>query len=281
MRDGRLVDTHVHVWDRTVLLYPWLDSEPELGRPALPAGIDRGAGADAMLHVQADCEPGQALAEIVWVRSLDWPELSGIIAFADLERRDGRESLASLADERLVVGVRQILRGMSASRLSRLAPAFADLHSAALTFDATVERGQLRELAALHARSDATTVVLDHLGDPPLAAEWSSPEAAQWRDGIRAVAACPSAVLKVSGLGAASREGERWQHTSRFVRHAFEAFGPERTVLGSDWPVTAPVSSPGIPWHRVLETELAGDPAAVEQVRSGTAIRTYGKEDIR
>ena len=82
-----VIDSHIHIWEPTVLSYPWLDSEPDLRRPFLPADLRRGGGAGEWVMVQAEGqghEPGHDLAELDWIASLaaSEPALRGMIVRA-------------------------------------------------------------------------------------------------------------------------------------------------------------------------------------------------------
>ena len=82
--DGaRLIDSHVHIWDPTVLEYSWLDGE--LDRPYLPAEYQAAApAATGVIFVEAGAA-GKA-DEVAWAESLGWPELLGVVAHAPLEQ---------------------------------------------------------------------------------------------------------------------------------------------------------------------------------------------------
>ena len=83
-------------------------------------------------------------------------------------------------------------------------------------------------------------VVLDHLGKPPVDEGIASDAGARWRDGIRSLAALPGLHVKLSGLPAESADAAAYDaHVDDFIRFGLEAFGPERSMLGSDWPVSA------------------------------------------
>lgn len=272
----RLVDTHVHVWDLGHLRYPWLQGVPRLNIRVLPADIDRTGAADAMVFVQAECVREQAEAEVAWVAALEWPELVGIVAHADIEAPDASEQLHRLAATRLVVGVRRILQGEASGRLRRpdLVAGLRAVGKAGLVFDATVRADQLGELVQLHNAASETVVVLDHLGNPPTESPWSSAPAVAWRAGIHAVAANPLAILKVSGLTAEARTPGAWGATRAYVAEAIDAFGVDRVMLGSDFPVSARGDAGTVAWWEVLDDLGLGEDEQAA-VRSGTASTVY------
>jgi L-fuconolactonase len=127
------------------------------------------------------------------------------------------------------------------------------------------------------------TIVLDHLGKPPLtnafagvlAGGGEDPGLDRWRREFRALAELPNTVAKVSGLHLPGLE-----YTAEALRplwdEAVAAFGPERLMIGMDWPV----STLGAPYSRTLEVllELAADLDMADRhaFLEGTAARTYG-----
>ncbi|MHC6222646.1 amidohydrolase family protein [Arthrobacter sp. MMS24-S77] len=116
------------------------------------------------------------------------------------------------------------------------------------------------------------TIVLDHLGKPPLA---DAAAMALWRADFRALAELPNTVAKVSGLHLPGIP-----YTAEALRplwdEAMDAFGPERLMIGGDWPV----STLGAPYGRTMDVlvELAGELTSAERQEflEGTAVRTYG-----
>ena len=76
--------------------------------------------------------------------------------------------------------------------------------------------------------------VLDHLGNPPLGA----PELVLWERSFRALAAHPNTSAKLSGVAAAFGRPDWTLDMCRgAIEIALDAFGPERLMYGSDWPV--------------------------------------------
>jgi L-fuconolactonase len=145
------------------------------------------------------------------------------------------------------------------------------------------ERGLLLELPAvfpdhlgdvpeLAQRYPALTLVVDHLAKPPLGTE----RMAAWRVELEAASASPNVVAKVSGLNTMLRRPD-WDagDLEPAVRAAFDAFGPERLLFGSDWPVAL---LNGTYEHVVRETmrairSVAGNDAGA--ILGGNAKRLY------
>ena len=280
-----LIDTHVHVWDPRLRTYAWLAGTP-LDRPMIPPEVDRADGATTgRIFVQADAAAAGAVAEARWVADCAWPELVGIVAGADLTARPDEieTQLSSLIQIPRVVGVRHLLQDLPTEQLPRFAPGLGALASRHLRFDACVRHGQLPALVSLLERVPEVTVVLDHLGTPPVDAGIASPAGLRWAAAITALAERPSTVVKVSGLTAESADREAFdRHADDFIAHAVDAVGADRCVLGRDWPVSARFGVGGRFAIWVDRVRRVVGEGAWPMVAAATARRVYlGEEDAR
>lgn len=201
------------------------------------------------MFVQADCAEEQYLDEISWVTSLAAQVgVRGIVAGARLDRgAETVEYLDAVSERSLVVGVRHLLQGEADgfAGTSAFRAGAEALIERNLTFDACVRsEAQLRDVHALATEMPALRIVLDHLGKPAVgvASEPLLPTA-QWSDAIDALAAHPQVFCKLSGLPAEA--GGSWSPAQMepFFDVALEAFGPDRLMVGSDWPVSAVTAS--------------------------------------
>ena len=265
-----LIDAHVHVWDPGRLRYPWLDGLPELRRPQLPV---RGGSLPMAVFVQADCLDEQAFDEVRWVESLQWPELAAIVAYAPVHQGErAGEHLARLrAEHPSVRGVRRLFQDEGAGFIVS-APVVAGLRETAragLVFDATVRAVQLMDLARVHDAVPELTLVVSHLGNPPLEAGLRSSEGTRWRRGLRAVAAHPGAAVKLSGAAAAGRG-------TPFVLAALEIFAPDRVMAGSDSPLSVPPDADEYRrWAAGAGAGLGLADDELDSVRHGCAAAVY------
>jgi L-fuconolactonase len=148
-----------------------------------------------------------------------------------------------------------------------------ELAGLGLTFDACVTHEQLTPVTALATRCPDVTFVLDHLGKPDVAGQRLDP----WRADLAALAEEPNVVCKLSGL-TTEADHDAWtpEDLRPYLEHALACFGPERCVVGSDWPVaTLATSYEG--WFEVLLDFLAElEQPEREAVLAGNASRVYG-----
>lgn len=282
----QLVDSHVHIWDPTVLDYPWLADASGLNRPFLPWHLPHtSANTRAAVFVQADCSDDQALKEVDWVSGLrtDWPLLAGIVAIAPISKGDTVEQdLGELLERPLVRGVRQLLQNREESFIlhpSTLAGA-RQVAAAGLVFDACIHAGQLGALVTFARFVPDLPIVLDHMGKPPIA----SGEFTAWRRRMQELARCGNIVVKISGAGAEADPNKPLESQALpFIQETLRLFGGERCMFGSDFPVSLVGPAGYQDWMSIVEKAMAG---ASDAERAGVMHRTAARvyqlgEDLR
>lgn len=115
--------------------------------------------------------------------------------------------------------------------------------------------------------------MLDHAGKPPVARRATHP----WVGGLRALAALPNTVCKLSGL-VTEADPLSWtvEDLRPYADTVIEAFGPTRLMYGSDWPVCRLAAGYADVLATARElTDGLGD-ADRQSVLAGTAQRVYG-----
>lgn len=263
-REPTLIDSHAHAWDATALIYPWLALAPQLPRTADAARLADEIGADGYIFVEAGADRGFGVKEAVRASRSDWPGLRGVVAAVDLLAADLEATLSALRLLPLVVGVRHNLQGEAAGALvdSRWRRGLEIVAAHGLTFDACVRRGQLGELAAMVGAVPNLDVALDHMGGPPVSEGLASQEGREWVDRIRRLAELPSVHVKLSGLPAIAADGASLRaHGPELVRAAVDSFGADRSMIGSDWPVSTTLGAGAsfADWKALVRSALTSD----------------------
>jgi L-fuconolactonase len=281
---GRVIDAHIHLWDPTALAYPWLDSEPDLRRPFLPADLQGSGGAGDWVMVQAEArhEPGADLAELEWVAGLaaSEPSLRGMVVWAPVEiGRAVSDLLEQIAANPLAVGIRRLIQDQPAGFAQR--PSFVAgvraVGEIGLPFDICVRAAERGDVAALVDACPDVSFVLDHLGKPDIAGgEWQP-----WREQVVELARRPNVVCKLSGLTSEAGPAWRADDVRPYLELALEAFGASRCMFGSDWPV-ATLTTPYTRWRDLVFAVVAGcSDAEIDDVFAGTAQRVYALSEGR
>ncbi|MFB8774680.1 amidohydrolase family protein [Streptomyces broussonetiae] len=277
-----VVDAHHHVWDLSVRDQPWLAA------PGLAALRRAFTVADLAPSARAAGVGRSVLVQTVTVPE-ETPELlalaaghglvAGVVGWADLTRPDLADELARLGElpgGRFLTGIRhQVQDEPDPEWLLRpdVRRGLTAVAAAGLRYDLVVRPGQLPACARAAAAHPGLTFVLDHLGKPPVAHGRIEP----WRTALRALAALPNTVGKLSGLLTEAAPGSwRVADLRPYSEAALDAFGPDRLMFGSDWPVCTLRASYGevLDVTRELLAGLSeGERAAV---LAGTATRVYG-----
>ena len=276
------IDAHQHFWRYDPAQYGWIDDTmAALRRDHLPAEAQREmarAGVDACVAVQAR----QTLEETRWLLALAdaHPFIAGVVGWIDLQSPDARAQLEQFAPHPRLVGVRHIVQSEPDDRFM-LRPAFcaglALLEEFRLAYDILVYSRHLPVAAELADRFPNQRFVLDHLGKPDIRAGAID----GWARDVRQLARRPNVWAKLSGL-VTEADWTRW--TAAVLRPyldvAFDCFGAERLMIGSDWPVCTVAGDYGRTMSVV--TDYVGDRPAHERdaVLGGTARRFWNLQPV-
>ena len=271
-----ITDAHLHFWDPGHIEYFWL--KPEQADLYRRFGLEeleparQAAGVPAGVFVQASHDP----RELAWVLGeLDrFPWVQGMVSWLDLTAPDlERQARSALRDPRFK-GVRHLTHDIpDAGWLARdeVGRGLEVLETLGLSLDLVLRPDQLRLAAGVVARRPGLTVVLDHLGNPPL----ETGDLSAWAHDLTALAALPNVTAKVSGLLTHLAPGQDHRLLREAVQLAFRQFGPDRLMYGGDWPVATRAAG----YRETLETLKSVlpplDPEAERAFWSGTAGRVY------
>jgi L-fuconolactonase len=242
------IDAHQHFWRYRAEDYPWIgtgmdalaqDQLPEALQPLLQA-----AGLQASIAVQARGSRAETDFLLTLARQTDW--IAGVVGWVNLAAPDLADQLAQWQDGGKLVGVRHQVQDEAAVASFLAQPGFnrgmALLQSQHYVYEVLVYQHQLAETQAFCRQHDQHWLVLDHLGKPALRDFADANTASRWKKELQALAQLPHVACKLSGL---VTEAD-WQHglQTRDIAHirtclniALEAFGPQRLMFGSDWPV--------------------------------------------
>jgi L-fuconolactonase len=270
------IDSHQHFWRLDRGDYGWLT--PALGpiyRDYLPLDLEpqlARAGVDSTVLVQA----APSVAETLYMLELanTHPFIAGVVGWVDFESPVAAESIATLAADSKLVGLRPMIQDIPdvAWMLKPgLAPAIEAMIDNDLVFDALVLPKHLPVLLDFAELYPELRLVVDHGAKPQI----RDGDIAEWRHDIHSVAAGTNAVCKLSGLVTEAGSANPAQ-LAPSVDHLLEVFGAGRLMWGSDWPVCELVCSYE-EWYQASEMLLVRlDAAARGQIYSETARNTYG-----
>ncbi|MCZ8260646.1 MAG: amidohydrolase family protein [Beijerinckiaceae bacterium] len=270
------IDAHQHYWALERGDYGWLtpalaaihrDFGPADLAPMLAAGrIDR------TILVQA--APTDAETRYLLDLAARHASISGVVGWADFDAADAPERITALAADPLLVSLRPMIHDIPDPDwmlAPSILPALRAMVSQGLVFDALVRPPHLSRLLVLADRMPDLAIVVDHAAKPQIRERIHEP----WSSDLAALARRPNVVLKLSGLLTEAASGDGMYHLYPFIRTILEAFGPERILFGSDWPVLE-LAGTYANWLDIVERTIAGLSAEAQAaIMGGNAARIY------
>ena len=271
------IDAHQHFWRFDPARDAWITEEMSVLRhdflPDDLAPLLAERGIDGTIAVQAD----QSEAETEFLLGLadDHPFIRGVVGWLDLTADDLTRRLEGFAVFERLRGLRHIAQAEADDFLARedVVRGIGRLREFRLTYDILVYAHQLPAARALVERLPDQPFVVDHCAKPRI----RDGEIEPWAAHMRELARRPNVWCKVSGL-VTEADWSRWRpdDVRPYLDVVFEAFGPDRLMFGSDWPVCLLAGS------HARVTELIERYA--EQLTAGerdalfgdTAVRFYG-----
>ena len=272
------IDAHQHFWLYNSLEYAWIDNSMAiLRRNFLPndlAGELKSAGFDGSIAVQAR----QSLEETRWLLELAGKSASivGVVGWIDLQAPDVRSQLKPLVHNPKLVGVRHIVQSEPDEGFL-LRPDFlrgiSILEEFDLAYDLLIYTRHLPVAIEFVQKFPRQRFVVDHLAKPPI----KGGKLDSWAQGFRDLAKFPNVHCKVSGLVTeADWQGWTPDQIRPCLDAAFESFGPERLMIGSDWPVCLVAASYTTVIQLARDYIAARSPQSLSAVLGGNAARFYG-----
>lgn len=271
------IDAHHHLWHPARGDYGWMDpDDPVLARPYGPADLApqlEASGIARTVLVQA----APTLEETHYMLGLAdaVPWIAGVVGWVDFEDPSQRGALERLAAHPKLRALRPMIQDLPDDDWmlrADVAWAFEALTGAGLRLDALGFPRHLPRFAALMERHPDMAVVIDHGMKPHIATGEGFED---WALGMRRLAGL-GAFVKLSGLATEAAPGWGVEDLRPYADHLLEAFGPERVMWGSDWPVCRLRAEHG-EWVAASEALLAGLPEeARARVWGGTAAAFYG-----
>lgn len=273
----KIIDSHVHFWDPNNLSYDWVKGNETLDRSYLPTDYKAANGehtVEGIVFVQAGADDAQNVAEVEWVESLDAP-VQAIVAHANLENEDGLQAtLETLAAHPLVKGIRRNYQSEAdgfAGQASFI-KGIKSLKDYDLSFDICIKSHQLDETIELVRQIPDVPFILDHIAKPNIAGG----EFEQWATRLKTLAEFDNIGCKISGV-ITEADHVNWtqEQIKPYILTTIEAFGIDRVMFGSDWPVVNLAGS-FTGWVETLENAI-GDLSEDERQKllMDNAMRAY------
>lgn len=275
------IDSHHHFWNYSPEAYGWIENDmsllkrdfgPENLKPLLEE-----FGIEGVISVQARTDVVENAFLLDYAKTHDF--VRGVVGWFDLTKADVADRIARFAENPKAVGVREVLQGIE-DRDYCLREDFnrgvSVLHDFGLVYDILIVGEQLPAVIKFVDKHPAQTFVLDHIAKPVIGSAGVDPV---WEQGIRSLAEREQVFCKVSGMVTEVVSGlDDW--TPDLLRPWFDvvldAFGPNRLMFGSDWPVCL-LRGEYADWVQCVDFWIK-DLNQDEQraIRGETAARAYG-----
>jgi len=271
------IDAHQHFWIYRAAEYDWIDeSMVPLRRDFLPGHL-RPELHQSGFHGSIAVQARHSLEETRWLLELAEadPSIMGVVGWVDLRSPDVHSQLEAFSRHSKLVGVRHIVQSEPNDRFlleEDFLRGISLLERFDLTYDILIYPRHLPVAAEFVGKFPRQRFVLDHLAKPFI----KTGEIAAWATGMQRLAECPNVFCKLSGL-VTEADWKSWkpEQITPYISVAFEAFGPERLMTGSDWPVCLVAGTYG----RVMEmvkTYLAQYSSEIqESILGGNAQRFW------
>lgn len=272
-----MIDAHQHYWHPARGDYGWMaPDDPVLARPFAPtdlAPLLGEAGVARTVLVQA----APTVAETHYMLGIAdaEPSVAAVVGWVDFEEPADRAALERLAGHPKLRGVRPMIQDIADDDwMGRkdVQWGFAALADLGLRLDALGFPRHLPRFERLMDRHPDLPVVIDHGMKPRVA---SSEGFEDWAAGMTRLAK-RGAFCKLSGLVTEAVEDWEVEDLRPYAEHILDAFGPERVMWGSDWPVCLRRASYA-DWLRTARDLTVGlDEAERARLFGGTAAAFYG-----
>ena len=234
------IDSHQHFWKYDPVRDAWITYDMRaIQRDFLPdhlSPILQENGIDGCIAVQADQSEDETDYLLDLAKAHDF--IKGVVGWIDLRHPDVEERLKHYKKYPKLKGFRHVLQGEH-DRALMLKPSFkrgiALLESYGYTYDILIYPDQLGYTREFVAHFPNQPFVLDHIAKPHIKDRYITEE---WKAAIRAVAAHENLYCKISGM-VTEADWAHWkpEHFRVYLDTIVEAFGTQRIMYGSDWPV--------------------------------------------
>lgn len=272
------IDAHQHFWQFDPVRDSWITWEMQaIRRDFLPDHLHpllEEGGIDGTVLVQADQSETENEFLLGLADAYDF--IKGVVGWVDLRHPEVEGRLSHYKTFPKMKGFRHVLQGEN-DRALMLNPNFkrgiGALASYGYTYDILIYPDQLGYSRELVAAFPDQPFVIDHIAKPHIKDRYITEE---WRSAIHAVAAYPNVFCKISGM-VTEADWHHWkpEHLRVYIDTVVEAFGTDRILYGSDWPVCLVAATYG----QVLQVvkDYFADFSADEQAAffGGNAINFY------
>ena len=232
------IDSHQHFWKFDPVRHAWIDSSmqniakdflPKDLKPLLESNL-----MDGCIAVQAD--QSETETEFLLKLAEENSFIKGVVGWVDLSAEDISQRLEVFSKNPLFKGVRHVLQAEKEGFMLQdpFLKGISELKNFNLTYDILIYPNQLEEARLLIEKNPDQPFVLDHLAKPYIKQQ----KIKNWASDIKELAKYKNVYCKLSGM-VTEADWNHWQFEDfkKYLSVAFDTFGSDRLMFGSDWPV--------------------------------------------
>jgi L-fuconolactonase len=272
-----VIDSHHHLWKFNPAEYGWIDESMAVIRRDFVAEDLReaigAAGVDGAISVQAR----QSLEETHWLLSIanENKFVRGVVGWVPLVSERVKQDLEAVAADPKLRGVRHVLQDEADDYIARedFNRGVSLLKEFGLAFDILIFERQLPAAIRFVDRHHDQVFVLDHLAKPNI----KTGEREAWAKNIREIGRRSNVYCKISGM-VTEADWQNWtqQQLREYFDVALEAFGIERLMAGSDWPVCLVACGYKRWWDILRQWTAEMSEKQIERFFALNAFKAYG-----
>lgn len=271
------IDSHQHFWHFDLIRDAWIDDTMQvIRRDFLPADLKpvlEQCGIEGCVAVQAAQSAAETKFLLHLARENDF--IKGVVGWIDLQAGDLETQIQLYKEQPLLKGFRHVLQAETEDFMLR--PTFVrgvqTVGKQGYTYDILIFPNQLPNAVKLVQQCSDQPFVLDHLAKPYI----KDRKIGQWKSDLTRLATQENVLCKISGM-ITEADWKSWTYEQLvpYLNVAFEAFGTNRLMFGSDWPVCR-VAGEYLQVKQILERYLTDfSDHEKDQVFGLNAKRFYG-----
>lgn len=272
-----IIDSHHHYWHYNPVDYDWIDDSMKVIRADfLPEKLEKTiqeAGVDGVVSVHAR----QSVQETDWLIEMAHQHsfMKGVVGWLPLMNEEIETYLIKYSGEPLLKGLRHVVQGemdpdfILGSDFNRGVSLLKKYH---LVYDILVFERQLPNTIRFVDRHPHQSFVLDHIAKPLIGSNELSP----WKENIRELARRENVSCKLSGM-VTEADFNHWttEQLQPYWEVVLEAFGPDRLLFGSDWPVCL-VATSYKSWADLVRKNISHFSETEQaKIMGGNAVKIY------
>ena len=272
-----IIDSHHHFWKYDPIEYDWIDDSMKVIRKDfLPESLEltiREAGVDGVISVQAR----QSVEETSWLLEMARQNkfIKGVVGWLPLINDDIEVELEKYSGNKLLKGLRHVIQGEPDPKFmlrKDFNSGVSLLKKYSMAYDILIVERQLPNMIRFVDQHPDQVFVLDHIAKPLIAKH----ELSLWKENIQELARRENVSCKISGM-VTEADFNSWtpQQLQPYFDVVLEAFGADRLLFGSDWPVCL-VATSYKNWMELVQKNIS-ELSKIEQAKimGENAVRLY------